>query len=80
MSIKPYTAADLERLRSVQVRPTGWTWRTRNQVREHRDERGRWVRVTRDQLGNLIRERWEGQDVKIFMPHLRVIGRVREER
>ena len=80
MSIKPYTAADLARLRSVQVRPGGWTWRTKDQVREHRDDRGRWVKVITDQLGNRVRLRWEGQDVKIMLPHLSVRGTVREER
>lgn len=80
MGVQPYTEADLARLRSVQVRPAGWTWRTKDQVREYRDDRGRWVKVITDQLGNRVRLRWEGQDVKIMLPHLRVIGRVREER
>ncbi|MEO3856241.1 hypothetical protein [Acrocarpospora sp. B8E8] len=70
--IEPYTAADLERLRSVQVRPQGWTHATHDQVREHRDPRRRPVKVTTDQLGNRIRERWEGQDVRILAPHIRV--------
>lgn len=80
MGVQPYTEADLARLRSVQVRPAGWTWRTRDQVREHRDEQGRPVKVVRDQLGNYIRLRWEGQDVKIVAPLIRVRRTIQEEK
>lgn len=80
MGVQPYTEADLARLRSVQVRPAGWTWRTRDQVREYRDEQGRPVKVVRDQLGNYIRLRWEGQDVKIVAPLIRVRRTIQEEK
>ncbi|MFF4989624.1 hypothetical protein ACFY19_20695 [Streptosporangium saharense] len=70
--VQGYTAADLARLRSVAVRPRGWSHRVRPVVREHRDERGRPVRVTLDELGARIRERWDGQDVHIVLPHIRV--------
>lgn len=80
MGVQPYTEADLARLRSVQVRPAGWTWRTKDQVREHRDEQGRPVKVVRDQLGNYIRLRWEGQDVKIVAPLIRVRRTIQEEK
>ena len=80
MGVQPYTAADLARLRSVQVRPAGWTWRTKDQVREYRDEQGRPVKVVRDQLGNYIRLRWEGQDVKIVAPLIRVRRTTQEEK
>jgi hypothetical protein len=65
--IRPYTAADLTRLRSVQARPQGWTHATHDQRREYRDpESGHFVQVITDQLGNRIRRRWAGQDVKIL--------------
>jgi hypothetical protein len=74
--IRPYTAADLARLRSVGVRPQGWTHATHDQRREFKDEKsGHWVQVITDQLGNRVRRRWAGQDVKILnfeVPVLRV--------
>jgi len=79
-SIRGYTEADLARLRSVQVRPAGWTWRTKDQVREYRDEQGRPVKVVRDQLGNFVRLRWDGQDVKIVAPLIRVRTAIQEVR
>lgn len=72
--LQAYTSADLARLRSVAVRSRGFSHRVKDQVRESRDQRGRPVKVTRDQLGNLVRERWEGQDVHVFLPHLRILG------
>ncbi len=65
--VRPYTAADLARLRSIQARPQGWTHATHDQRREHKDDKsGHWVQVITDQLGNRIRRRWAGQDVKIL--------------
>jgi len=75
MPNEPYGPAERARLLSIQVRPGGWSWRVRDEVREYRDERGRWVRVTRDQLGNYVRERWDGQDVRIMLPALRLDAR-----
>lgn len=72
--VQPYTAADLARLRSIQVPPRGgWTNATRDQRREYRDAEGRLVQVVLDQLGNLVRRRTrsvggrlvEVQDVRI---------------
>jgi hypothetical protein len=49
--ITPYSAADLERLRSLQVRPQGWTHATKDQVRECRDPvTGDLVKVITDEL------------------------------
>lgn len=65
--VRPYTAADLARLRSIGVRPQGWTHATHDQRREYRDDQsGRFVQVVTDQLGNRVRRRWDGQDVKIL--------------
>lgn len=67
--IRPYTAGDLERLRSIQVRPQGWTHATHDQRREYRHPiTGERIKVTTDQLGNRIRMRREGQDVRIMAP------------
>jgi len=72
--IRPYTAADLERLRSIQAPPGGsWTHATRDQVREYRDANGHLVQVVLDQAGNQVRRRrrriggrWvDVQDVRI---------------
>lgn len=71
-SVQPYSAADLARLRSVQARPQGWSHRVKPQVREHRDEQRRPVKRTLDELGNIVQERWTGQDAFLFLPHLRV--------
>jgi hypothetical protein len=71
--IKPYTAADLERLKSLQVRPQGWTHATKDQTREYRDPAGHMVKVVTDQLGNRTRLRRDGQDVRIVaIPHVQV--------
>ncbi len=78
--VTPYSAADLARLRSVQARPQGWTWRTRDQVHEDRDEHGRPFKVTVDQLGNRVRERWTGQDVRIMAAVVRRQLSLREVR
>ncbi|WP_326637266.1 hypothetical protein OG884_26480 [Streptosporangium sp. NBC_01755] len=78
--IQPYTPADLLRLQSVQTRPRGWSNRIKPKVTGGRDAQRRPVKVTLDELGNLIRERWTGQDVHIFLPHLRVRHSITEER
>lgn len=71
--VQGYTEADLCKLRSVAVHPRGWSHRIRPIVREYRDEQsGHYIKVIKDQLGNKIRMRWEGQDAHIFLPHLRV--------
>lgn len=72
--ITPYSTADLQRLRSLQVRPQGWTHATHDQAREYRDPiTGHWVKVITDQLGNRTRLRHEGQDVRIVnIPHVQV--------
>lgn len=81
--ITPCTAADLARIRALLAarhgRPVG-TPSTRDRVREHRDERGRPVKVTLDQLGNIVRERWTGQDAFVFLPLLRVRRTIEEVR
>lgn len=73
MRLKGYSADDLRRLKSVQVRPRGWTHQVKPVVREYRDTAtGHWVKVIKDQLGNRVRMRWEGQDAHIVLPHIRV--------
>ncbi|GHH67643.1 hypothetical protein GCM10017673_14980 [Streptosporangium violaceochromogenes] len=75
--LQGYGPSDLARLRSVQVRPRGWSHRIKPKVTESRDGRRRPVRVTLDELGNKVRERWEGQDVHVFLPCLRVLSSAR---
>lgn len=69
------SVADLNRLRSVQHIRGGRTTATKDQVREHRDGDGRWVKVISDQAGNRVRVRHNGQDVQIFAPAT-VLGRL----
>lgn len=70
--LTPYTPADLERLRSVQARPQGWTHATRDQRREFRHPiTGERIKVITDQLGNRVRMRRDGQDVRIMAPVVR---------
>lgn len=65
--VRPYTAADLARMRSIQARPQGWTHATHDQRQEYRHPvTGELVKVITDQLGNRIRMRRHGQDVKIL--------------
>lgn len=72
MPIQAYTEADLSRLRSVAVRPGGWSHKVRPHVREYRDERdGHWIKVIRDEY-QTIRMRWGGQDAHVVLPHLRI--------
>lgn len=71
--VQAYTEADLGRLRSVVVRPNGWSHRVKPIRREYRDEQtGHWIKVTKDPLGNFIRMRWSGQDAHVILPHLRI--------
>ncbi|MEV4837794.1 hypothetical protein AB0K05_24950 [Nonomuraea sp. NPDC049486] len=73
MGVQGYSAMDLRRLKSVQVRPRGWTHQVKPHVTEYRDElTGHWIKVIRDQLGNRVRMRWEGQDARIVLPHFKV--------
>lgn len=73
MRLQGYSEADLRRLKSVQARPRGWTHQVKPVVREYRDTAtGHWVKVIKDQLGNRVRMRWEGQDAHIVLPHIRV--------
>jgi hypothetical protein len=83
MSVQGYTPADLARLRSVGIRPQGWSHRVKPQVREYRDEQtGHWIKVIRSEH-NTIRMRWSGQDAHVILPHLRLrprLGIITEER
>jgi hypothetical protein len=73
--VQPYTAADLDRLRSVQARPQGWSHRVKPRVTEgRRPGTGERVKVVLDELGNKVRMRAHGQDVKILSAPL-VLGR-----
>ncbi|WP_101788643.1 hypothetical protein [Nonomuraea indica] len=53
---------------------------TRNVVTGYRDHRGRPVKVTVDQLGNIVHERWTGQDAFVFLPLIRVRRHIEEVR
>ncbi|MEV4245224.1 hypothetical protein AB0J63_17635 [Streptosporangium canum] len=73
--LQGYGPADLARLRSVAVRPRGWSHRVKNQVTEYRHPvTGERIKVIRDQLGNKVRLRSHGQDAHVFLPHLRIHG------
>jgi cobalamin biosynthesis protein CbiG len=78
--VRAYTPADLARI--LAERRLG-TPSTRDVVVDgERDRHGRPVKIIVDQLGNLVRERWTGQDAFVFLPHLKVRWRpiVEEER
>lgn len=69
------------RSKGIQVRPGGWTWRTRDQVSEYRGKDGHPVKDTVDQLGNrVIQHGRDQQSVQIRAPHVRAIRRVEEVR
>lgn len=73
MPIQGYGPADLARLRSVQVRPRGWSYRIRPKVREYRHPvTGERIKLIKDIAGNLTRMRRHGQDATVFLPHLRI--------
>ena len=73
--LQGYGPADLARLRSVAVRPRGWSHRVKPKATEYRhpitQER---IKVILDELGNKIRMRRHGQDAHVFLPHLRILG------
>lgn len=72
MGLQGYTQSDLAKLRSVQVRPRGWSYRVKPLVQEYRDlQTGHWIKVIRME-GQRIRMRWDGQDCKVILPHLRI--------
>lgn len=72
MGLQAYTQADLRRLKSVGVRPRGWSHKIRPVVNEYKDEQtGHWVKVIRNEF-NRVRMRWEGQDAHVVLPHLRI--------
>ncbi len=55
--------------------------RTRDQVREGRDENGERFKAVKDQLGNVVTQRaGDRQDVTINAPHITVRARTTEER
>ncbi|MEU4332325.1 hypothetical protein [Nonomuraea dietziae] len=72
MPVQGYTEADLRKLRSVGVRPRGWSHRVKPAVHEYKDEQtGHWIKVIRNEF-NRVRMRWEGQDAHVVLPHLRI--------
>lgn len=72
MRVQGYNEADLRRLRSVSVRPGGWSHLVKPKVTEYRDEQnGHWIKVIKSEF-NTIRMRWSGQDAHIILPHLRL--------
>lgn len=72
MGLQGYSKADLDRLKSVTVRPRGWSHHIRPIVREYRDKQtGHWIKVITS-TGRRIRMRWDGQDAKVILPHLRI--------
>lgn len=57
------------RAKGIQVRPSGWTWRTRDEVRQGRRPDGVAVKRTVDQLGHETTEHADGRrDVTINLP------------
>jgi hypothetical protein len=72
VGLQAYTPADMRRLRSVGVRPAGWSHRIRPIVTEYRDvQTGHWIKVIRSEFKK-VRMRWEGQDAHVTLPHIRV--------
>ncbi|GAA3441067.1 hypothetical protein [Planomonospora venezuelensis] len=73
MSLQGYTPADLARLRSVSVRPAGWSHRIKPKAKDGRHPvTGERIKVILDEVGNRIRMRQHGQDVHVTLPHIRV--------
>jgi hypothetical protein len=55
--------------------------RTRNEVREGRDNDGQLYKAVKDELGNVVTQRaGDRQDVTINAPHITVRARTTEER
>jgi hypothetical protein len=50
------TYAERLRAKGVQVRPSGWTWGTRDQVAEWRTDDGARFKAVRDQGGHIVTE------------------------
>lgn len=66
------TFGEYMRAKSIQVRPAGWTWTTRDQVAEGRNQAGERFKTTTDQLGNQVTERTDAKgrqrkDVNIIL-------------
>ncbi|WP_431903621.1 hypothetical protein [Nonomuraea sp. bgisy101] len=55
------TFGEYARRKNLQVRPVGWTWRTRDQVSTGRREDGVPFERRVDQLGNETREHSDGR-------------------
>lgn len=71
------TPIDLEKLRSLGV----VSHRTRDRVREFRNDKGERCKATTDELGNTVTQQGDNrQDVHIKAPTIRVSTTVREER
>ncbi len=63
------TYAEWLRDKNLQTRPTGWTNATRDVVHEGVDSAGQRFKVTRDQLGNDVKQFGsDGQSVRINSP------------
>lgn len=56
------------RSKNIQARPSGWTWATRDQVREYVGRDGRRVKDTTDQLGNRVVQHGRDQQSAIVRP------------
>lgn len=67
--MQPY---DLARLAGRLAERSLGTPSTRDLVDGYRDQEGRPVKLTVDQLGNLVQERWTGLDAFVFLPHLKM--------
>ncbi|GAA4934152.1 hypothetical protein HD597_010096 [Nonomuraea thailandensis] len=79
-TIQPYTPADLARLRSVGIRPEGWSHRVKPRWKDgRRPKTGERVKVLLDELGNKVRMRQHGQDVKILNAATVVVGEIRAD-
>jgi hypothetical protein len=73
VGVQGYTKADLRRLKSVAVRPRGFSHGVRPVVREYRDVvTGHWIKVITNEQGNRQRMRWSGQDAIVTLPHFTV--------
>ncbi len=63
------TYAEWLRSKNLQTRPNGWTNATRDVVTEGVDSAGQRFKVTRDQLGNDVKQfGTDGQSVRINRP------------
>jgi hypothetical protein len=70
MGLQAYTPADMRRLKSIGIRPAGWSHKIKPVVTEYRDTAtGHWVKVIRSEHQR-VRMRWEGQDAHVVLPRL----------